>query len=83
MIYASSKEALRRSLVGIATEIQGTAIDEVAYEIGTECFLGIRNPLFTQVLRSSRQGHSWYLNIIAFSSLHFTLLSLTLLFNII
>jgi cofilin len=35
MVYASSKDALRRSLVGIAAEIQGTAFDEVAYETGT------------------------------------------------
>ncbi|EIN12860.1 hypothetical protein PUNSTDRAFT_111233 [Punctularia strigosozonata HHB-11173 SS5] len=32
MLYASSKDALRRSLVGIAAEIQGTAFDEVAYD---------------------------------------------------
>ncbi|KAI1794953.1 recombinant Actophorin [Ganoderma leucocontextum] len=32
MLFASSKEALRRSLVGIAAEIQGTDFSEVAYE---------------------------------------------------
>ncbi|KAI0795213.1 hypothetical protein BC629DRAFT_1581816 [Irpex lacteus] len=32
MLYASSRDALRRSLVGIATEVQGTALDEIAYE---------------------------------------------------
>ncbi|MFF2127109.1 actin-binding ADF family protein [Streptomyces olivochromogenes] len=32
MVFASSKEALRRSLVGIAVEIQGTEYSEVAYE---------------------------------------------------
>ncbi|KAJ7069619.1 actin cross-linking [Mycena amicta] len=32
MVAASSKDALRRSLVGIATEIQGTDYSEVAYE---------------------------------------------------
>jgi len=32
MLYSSSKEALRRSLVGVTTEIQGTDLDEVAYE---------------------------------------------------
>lgn len=31
MLYASSKDALRRSLVGIATEIQGTDFSEVSY----------------------------------------------------
>ncbi|KAJ7288059.1 recombinant Actophorin, partial [Mycena rebaudengoi] len=32
MVFASSKDALRRSLVGIATEIQGTDFSEVAYD---------------------------------------------------
>ncbi|KAI0300317.1 actin depolymerizing factor [Russula brevipes] len=32
MVTASSREALRRSLVGIAVEIQGTDPSEVAYE---------------------------------------------------
>ncbi|MBW0465246.1 hypothetical protein O181_004961 [Austropuccinia psidii MF-1] len=32
MLYASSKEALRRALVGIGVEVQGTDISEVAYD---------------------------------------------------
>ncbi|KAG7445856.1 actin depolymerizing factor, partial [Guyanagaster necrorhizus] len=32
MLFASSKDALRRSFVGIAVEIQGTDFSEVAYE---------------------------------------------------
>lgn len=32
MLYASSKDALRKALVGIATEIQGTDFSEVSYE---------------------------------------------------
>jgi len=32
MVFASSKDALRRSLVGIAVEIQGTEYSEVAYD---------------------------------------------------
>ncbi|KAF7299651.1 Actin depolymerizing factor [Mycena chlorophos] len=32
MVAASSKDALRRSLVGIAVEIQGTDYSEIAYE---------------------------------------------------
>ncbi|KAJ7367205.1 actin depolymerizing factor [Mycena albidolilacea] len=32
MVAASSKDALRRALVGIAVEIQGTDYSEVAYE---------------------------------------------------
>ncbi|KAK4046713.1 cofilin [Microbotryomycetes sp. JL221] len=31
MVYASSKDALRRTLVGIASEIQGTDHSEIAY----------------------------------------------------
>jgi hypothetical protein len=34
MLFASSKEALRRALVGIEAEIQGTEYFEVAYESG-------------------------------------------------
>ncbi|KAI0693208.1 hypothetical protein BC835DRAFT_1354443 [Cytidiella melzeri] len=32
MLYASSRDALRRALVGIASEIQGTAFDEISQE---------------------------------------------------
>ncbi|RUS13465.1 hypothetical protein BC937DRAFT_95268 [Endogone sp. FLAS-F59071] len=32
MLYASSKDALRKQLVGISTEIQGTDLDEVQFE---------------------------------------------------
>lgn len=32
MIYASSKDALRKSLVGIAVEVQGTDFSEVSQE---------------------------------------------------
>jgi cofilin len=32
MLYASSKDGLRKSLNGIAAEIQGTDYDEVAHE---------------------------------------------------
>ena len=34
MLAASSRDALRRSLVGIAIEIQGTDYSEVAHETG-------------------------------------------------
>jgi cofilin len=34
MVFASSRDALRRSLVGVALEIQGTDYSEVAHEIG-------------------------------------------------
>lgn len=36
MLYASSKDALRKKLVGIATEIQATDLSEVAYEVVLE-----------------------------------------------
>ncbi|KAK6462923.1 cofilin, partial [Scheffersomyces coipomensis] len=32
MVYASSKDALRRALNGIASDVQGTDFSEVAYE---------------------------------------------------
>lgn len=32
MLFASSKDALRRALVGLAVEIQGSDYSEVAYE---------------------------------------------------
>lgn len=32
MLYASSKDALRRTLVGIHVEIQGTDFSEVSHE---------------------------------------------------
>lgn len=32
MIYASSKEALRRSLTGIATELQANDPDDIEYD---------------------------------------------------
>jgi hypothetical protein len=34
MLFASSRDALRRSLVGIAVEIQGTDYSEVSWESG-------------------------------------------------
>ncbi|KDN52042.1 hypothetical protein K437DRAFT_266906 [Tilletiaria anomala UBC 951] len=34
MLYASSKDAIRKSLTGIQTEIQGTDFSEVAYDAG-------------------------------------------------
>jgi cofilin len=39
MVSASSRDALRRSFVGIALEIQGTDYSEVAYETGGSSFL--------------------------------------------
>lgn len=33
MLYASSKDALRKKLVGVATEIQATDLSEVAYDV--------------------------------------------------
>lgn len=39
MLYASSKDALRRALVGIAVEIQGTDQSEIAYTESEFSFL--------------------------------------------
>lgn len=39
MLFASSKDALRRALVGIASEIQATELSEVAYESGMHYLL--------------------------------------------
>ncbi|KAI5841921.1 hypothetical protein DFP73DRAFT_574148 [Morchella snyderi] len=39
MVYASSKEALRRSLTGIHAEIQGTDYSEVSHETVLERFV--------------------------------------------
>ena len=36
MIFASSRDALKRALVGISVEIQGTDSSEVAYEAGVQ-----------------------------------------------
>ena len=36
MLFASSRDALRRSLVGIATEIQGTDYSEVEHDTGAQ-----------------------------------------------
>lgn len=33
MLYASSKDALRKKLVGIATEIQATDLSEITYDV--------------------------------------------------
>lgn len=45
MLFASSKDALRRALVGVAAEIQATAFDEVAHETGASLFaLSARHP---------------------------------------
>ena len=40
MLYASSKDALRKALVGIAAEIQGTDLSEVSYDAGTLTWTG-------------------------------------------
>jgi len=33
MVYASSKDALRKKLVGVAAEIQATDFSEVSYDV--------------------------------------------------
>lgn len=58
MLNASSKDALRRSLVGVAMEFQATDFSEIARESGTGHFTSLRIPLFTPDLYSARQGLS-------------------------
>lgn len=36
MLYASSKDALRKKFVGIASEIQATDLSEIAYDVVLE-----------------------------------------------
>ena len=63
MVSASSRDALRRSLVGIAVEIQGTDYSEVAYEIGASfSFLFFRSLAYhliytSPVLEKAARGH--------------------------
>lgn len=38
MVYASSRDALKRALTGVAVEVQGTDYAEVAYESGKSFF---------------------------------------------
>jgi Cofilin/tropomyosin-type actin-binding protein len=53
MVFASSRDALRRSLVGIAVEIQGTDDSEVAYETGAGFFSSLASQLFHTILYQS------------------------------
>ena len=60
MLYASSRDALRRALVGIAVEIQGTDYSEVAYESGVYLSPSLTKP-FAHIIcfpstRQSIQG---------------------------
>jgi cofilin len=38
MMYASSKDAIRKQLVGISAEIQATSFDEITFESGMHLF---------------------------------------------
>jgi Cofilin/tropomyosin-type actin-binding protein len=67
MVSASSRDALRRSFVGIALEVQGTDYSEVAHETGE---LKIRfSPLFCRTsylfLLSSHSTKSWTKHCVA------------------
>jgi len=42
MLYASSKEALKKSLPGLAVEIQGTEYTEVAFETVQKRIMGVK-----------------------------------------
>ena len=63
MLAASSRDALRRALVGIAIEIQGTDYSEVAYETGAVFLLEPPFPsisllfVFLPVLDKAKRGN--------------------------
>jgi len=42
MLYASSKEALKKSLPGLGGEIQGTEYTEVAFETVQKKVMGVK-----------------------------------------
>lgn len=45
MLFASSKDALRRALQGIATDIQATDFSEIAHESGQLAFISATCPI--------------------------------------
>ena len=66
MLFASSKDVLRRSLADIATEIQGAEVSDITYESGTSAAhrLAIENVTHRRCLfylsvldKLSRRGH--------------------------
>lgn len=61
MLYASSKDALRKKLVGIATEIQGTDLSEIAHDV-----------VLDKVSKSV--SHSLSLSLLPFQTLHYIVL---------
>ena len=58
MVTASSREPLRRSLDGIAAEIQGTDLSEVAYETGEFVSIFFCPALPTYILSQSWRRQS-------------------------
>jgi hypothetical protein len=54
MVYASSRDALRRSLDGIGVEIQGTDYSEVSYEAGMFSLSRLLEP---QIMTRSLSNH--------------------------
>lgn len=44
MIYAASKDAIRKSLQGIATEVQATDASEISYETGARFLRSLLHP---------------------------------------
>ena len=68
MLYASSKDALRRALVGVASEIQGTDHSEIAYAEGRHSSRSLRFTASADSLslahactNSPRQGIPWHI----------------------
>jgi len=61
MLFASSRDALKRALTGVAVEVQGTDYSEVAYESGESSFTDRVN-IKEMTLFSLGQGQPWSLN---------------------
>lgn len=62
MLFASSKDALRRSLVGIAAEVQGTEFSEIAHEIGEYPCASVSFPALNHNFQSWRRSSAVLIN---------------------
>jgi len=77
MLFASSRDALKRALTGIAVEVQGTDYSEVAYESGESSFTDwVKITLETDMtFFSLGQGQPWSLISNSVPLLHLSMFS--------
>lgn len=72
MVYASSKAALSRTLIGIGAEVQGSDFSEVAEDVGAlikfYSFLGSRIDVF--LVHSAREAQAPLVLAARFASCH-------------